>query len=342
MHTDLNFRRDEGGWRLGDNGGYMNKIFLGGVLALFCAATIPARAALLYPFLEPLQVLVASNIAGVTNRAELSREERQQLRALIQAENLMERRVRASLVNDVQVLATISTQLRRSFPDGDFDLLLSDALAQYRDVVTEAALTLGTNVSQLPQSTSTRSAAHTLENTLVLLERIDPTDTSNSGVRSLVTAALRLRALEAALSRLTNASNRGIEFTARINGRVFRANTNGVSITYNPAAEFMTITGREVSGIPSESRTITLYLADVTTGTTSHFFGPPSVGTYATYSEQTVTNSASFISISGHATVSVNATTGEITGRFSFEAGNTFNRSDTARVTSGNFSTRTQ
>jgi hypothetical protein len=232
--------------------------------------------------------------------------------------------------------------LRRGFPDGDFDLLLSDALVQYRDVLAETALTLGPNVSQLPQSTATRSAAATLDSTVVLLDRIDPADISSSGLRPLVTAALRLRSIEAALARLTNAGNRTADFTARVDGRVFRANANGVSITYNPNAEFMTITGREVSGIPSESRTITLFIDGVRPGSTSRFLGPPSIGTYATYSEQGITNSASFISISGHVTVSVNTVTGEVSGRFSFQAGNTIDRSDTARVTSGNFSTRSE
>jgi hypothetical protein len=265
---------------------------------------------LLYSFLEPVQVLVASNIAGVTNRAELSRDERRQLRTLLQVRNLMERRVRASLVNDVQVLATIGTQLRRAFPEGDFDLLLSDALVQYREVLTETALALDTNVSQLPQSTTTRSAANTLDSTLVLLDRIDPADISSSSLRPLVTVALRLRAIEAALARLTNAGNRAAEFTARVDGRVFRANANGVSITYNPIAEFLTITGREVSGIPSESRTITLFVDGVRPGSTSRFLGPPSIGTYAAYSEQGITNSLSFFSISCHVTVSVITVTG--------------------------------
>jgi hypothetical protein len=309
-----------------------------GILTLLTAGSFHVQGALLYPFLEPVQSLVLSNIASVTNRAELPPEERQQLRALLQARNLIDRRGRASLVNDIQVLAGVTPLLQRSFPDGDFELLLSDALVQYRDVLTETALVLGTNVSQLPETPSTRSAANTLENTLALLDRIDATDLSSAGMRPLTTAALRLRSVEAAISRLIRQNGGAAEFTARVNGELLRAAGEGVSVTYNPTAEFITITGRQVTGIPSTSRTITLFIDGVGTGTTSRFLGAPASGSYATYSEQGGTNSATYTSVSGHAVIKVDSRTGEVSGRFSFDAASSFDRSTVVRVNSGNFS----
>jgi hypothetical protein len=102
------------------------------------------------------------------------------------------------------------------------------------------------------------------------------------------------------------------------------------------------VTGREVFGIPAVSRTITLFISDVTPGSTSRFLGAPTTGSYATYSEQGVTNSATYTSVSGHVTVRINAQTGEISGRFSFDGFSAIDRSNVARVTSGSFSVRAE
>jgi hypothetical protein len=338
----LSFRPDEARCRWEIIGGLMRRIIAIGILALFGAGSSNVRAALLYPFLEPVQTLVVSNIAGVTNRAELSREERQQFRALVQARNTLDRRARTGLVNDVQVLASLSTLLPRAFPDGEFDLLLSDALLQYRDVLAFNALTLETNINLLPESPTARAAASTLENTLSLLEQVDPTDLSNAGIRPLVTSALRLRSVEAAIGRLTRDDPGTAEFSARVNGELLRSVGSGVSVTYNPAAEFITITGRELSGVPTVSRTITLFVDGVGPGSTSRFLGTPASGSYATYSEQGNTNSATYTSVSGHVVIKVDERTGEVSGRFSFDGISALDRSQVARVNGGSFSIRTE
>lgn len=309
-------------------------------LVCICASALKSEGALVYPFLDPVRVIVATNIAAVTNRAELTREERQQFRALIQARNQFERRGRASLVNDVQVLATVSPLLRRAFPDGDFDLLLADALVQYRDVLTITALTLETNLAQRPETPVLRAAANTVDNTIDLLENLDVSQVSAAGTRTLVTAALRLRSVEAALARGAGRGSSDTGFSARVNGDLLQASSDGFSITYNPTAEFLTVTGREVSGIPAVSRTITLFISDVIPGSTSRFLGAPATDSYATYSEQGSTNSATYTSVSGHVTVRINAQTGEVSGRFSFTGFDALDRSNVARVTSGSFSAR--
>jgi len=308
-------------------------------MLLLAISAANVRGALLFPFLDPIRSTISTNILVLTNGADLSPEQRRQARFLRQARNSIDRSGRASLVNDVQVLASVSSLVLRAFPEGQLDLLLQAAMEQYRAALVDSALSLATNVTQLPPSPATVTAANTIADTVGLLDLIDTTAGINPANRSLLTAALRLRAVEAALASPTKPLSRAVQFTARIDGQSFRAGSGGgLSLTYNPGSEFLSITAREVGVVPSTSRTITLALNDVTPGTTTHTLGSPGTGTYATYSVIGPTNSASFTSISGQAIVRLDPKSGTLSGTFSFEASDLFRQGAIARISGGNFS----
>lgn len=316
----------------------MRKFFVGGMLLLAISAA-NLRGALLFPYLDPIRNTIASNILVLTDGVDLSPEQRRQARFLRQARNSIDRSGRASLVNDVQVLANVSSLLRRVFPEGQLDLLLQTAMEQYRIELVDSALSLADTVSQLPPSSTTSAAANTIADTVALLDSIDTTADINPGNRSLLTAALRLRSVEAALLSPPKSVIRSSQFTARVDGQSFRGSPgSGLSVTYNPASEFLSITAREVAEVPSTIRTITLTLNDVTAGTRTYTLGSPGTGTYATYSEIGPTNSVSFTSISGQAIVRLDPKSGTLSGTFSFEAPDLFRQGAIARVSGGNFS----
>src|SRR6188508_2035147 len=106
----------------------MRSIIAMGILVLLGASSFQVQGALLYVYLDPVRTQIISNIAELTERDDLSPEERQQLRALRQARLLLNRGGRASLVNDVQILVSVTPLLLRNFPAGEFEPVLTDAL----------------------------------------------------------------------------------------------------------------------------------------------------------------------------------------------------------------------
>ena len=312
-----------------------------GFVAVFtCLSfTLHARGALLFPILNPVRSAIVTNIEVITNSASLSTEQARQLRFLRLAQRNLDRRGAVSLFNDVQVLASVTTVLGRAFPDGEFDALLQEATANYYAALLDFALALSTNVSQMPASRTTTIAANNIADALDILGEFDPAAGLSAQTAILTRATSRLRTAQLFTSRFQRPTNRRDRLSAIVDGRSFQANTtSGLSATYNPSSQFLTVTGREAGSVDSTTRTITLFIGGVLSGTTTHSLGDPATGTYATLTVASPTNSASFTSSSGNAVITLDGTNGTVSGRFSFNADNTVGPAPLLRVTAGDFS----
>src|SRR6188768_3042911 len=135
-------------------GDRMKKLLLVAALALGLSA-IPSTAAVLYPsIIAPLRSAIADEIDSLTNNAALSPQEARQLRLLRQSTRNLNRRGRATLIGDVQILSGLATSLTRSFPGGEFNPLLQQAILDYGDLLLQSAANLQTKISGLPPSSA--------------------------------------------------------------------------------------------------------------------------------------------------------------------------------------------
>lgn len=300
--------------------------------------TSQLRAAVQSPLFDPIRTAILTNITVLTNTSPLSAEQERQLRFLRLAQRNINRAGIPSLFTDVQILGSVSTVLGRAFPDGTFDPVLQTAAVGYYNALLDFGLTLSSNISLLPPSTATTTAINAIEDALDILGTFDPLSSLSAQSVTLSRAATRLRTAQVVTTRARATITRRERFTALVDGKSFQANpASGMSANYNSTAEFLTISGRAISGAPAGTRTITLNIADVRPGTTTHSIGAPASGTYAVYGATSPTNSASFTSTSGTITVTLDANGGTVSGRFSFNAGNGSIPSTTVRVTSGDF-----
>jgi hypothetical protein len=315
----------------------MKKLMVPALFAglLFTSST---RAALLLPLLNPVRSAIVTNISGLTNSTPLSAEQERQLRFLRMAQRNIDRRGPVSLFNDIQVLASVTTVLGRAFPDGEFDPVLETAISGYYTELLSSALTLSSNVTLLPPSTATSIAANNVADALEILGQFNPGASLSAQTALLTRAASRLRTAQLLTSRARSTVGLRDRFAATIDGRPFQANSvSGLSATYNAGSQFLTVTAHETSGA-SGNRSISLFIAGVTSGTTTHSLGSPATGTYAFLTVASPTNSASFTSSSGNAVITLNATTGTVSGRFSFNGTDTVGAGTPVRVTNGDFS----
>jgi hypothetical protein len=299
------------------------------------------RAAVSLPLFNPIRTAIVTNIAALTNEFPLSAVEERQLRFLRLAQRNLTRAGVPSLFTDAQILSSVTTVLGRAFPDGEFEPLLQTAIAGYYEALVNFGVTLSSNVSLLPPSSTTTVASNSVVDALEMLTDFDTSASPGAQTAVLSRAASRLRTAQLLASRPRSRSSRPERFTAIVDGRSFRANAGpSFSANYNPTAEFLTVTAREISGAPTGTRNITLYIGDVRPGTTSHSLGTAVSGTYAVYSTTSPTNSATYTSTSGNVIVTLDVTAGTVSGRFSFNADSASSVRQTVRVMSGDFSGR--
>src|SRR5215218_2796773 len=110
----------------------MKKLLIVTALA-FGLSAISSHAAVLYPsIVSPLRSAIADEIDVLTNSPALSPEETRQLRLLRQSARNLDRRGRATLFGDVQILSSLATSLTHAFPAGEFDPQLQQAILDYR------------------------------------------------------------------------------------------------------------------------------------------------------------------------------------------------------------------
>lgn len=300
--------------------------------------TSQLNAAVFSPLFSPVRAAIATNIMAFTNASELSPEQERQLRFLRLAQRNINRAGVPSLFTDIQLLGSVTTVLGRAFPEGEFNSVLQTAILGYYNALLESALTLSSNVSALPASTASTTAINAINDALDTLAAFDPLTSLPAQTSALNRAASRLRLAQLVTVRARSTIARRDRFNALVDGRSFQANAvGGMSATYNPTAQFLTLSGRDVSAGPAGTRTITIYIDDVRPGTTTHSLGVPASGTYAVYGTATSTNSLSFTSTSGNVTVTLDAAAGTVSGRFSFNAESTSVPSQDARITSGDF-----
>jgi hypothetical protein len=315
----------------------MKKLLMIAALA-FGLSAIPSSAAVLFPsIVSPLRSAIADEIDLLTNSPEQSPEETRQLRLLRQSARNLDRRGRATLFGDVQILSSLTTSLTRGFRDGEFDPLLQQAILDYGDLLLQFASSLQTNINGLPPSTSANQASNAVNDAIQTLGQLDAATSVTTGVQALTRAVSRLRSAEGIINRTRPPVNQSSHMTATVDGRRFNANAGAISASYSPGTQTLTVIGRETSGSLPGSRSIQLILSGVTSGTTTHSLGSPGTGSYATYSATTPTNSIGITSLSGNVTVTLNVTTNQASGRFSFEGGDLFSGQDTVRVTGGDF-----
>jgi hypothetical protein len=318
----------------------MKKLLMIAALA-FGLSAIPSSAAVLYPsIVSPLRSAIVDEIDLLTNNAAVSPEETRQLRLLRQSIRNIDRRGRATLFGDVQVLSGLTSSLTRGFREGEFDPLLQQAILDYGDLLLQFASNLQTNINAQPPSTSVNLASNAVNDAIQTLGQLDAGTSVTTGIQILTRAASRLRSAEGFVTRNRPPVNQGNHMTATVDGRRFNANAGAISASYSPGTQTLTIVGRETAGSLPGNRSIQLILSGVTPGTTTHSLGSPGTGSYATYSTTTPTNSIGITSLSGNVTVTLNVTTGQASGRFSFEGGDLFSGQDTVRVTGGDFAAR--
>jgi hypothetical protein len=292
-------------------------------------------AAVLFPSIfQPIRSGIVDEIQALTNSPPLTPEESRRLRLLNQARRNIDRAGRPSLFGDVQVLASVNNNLTRLFPGGQFTPLMESAIFDFRDLLSASAVNLADTIAQLPPSSSTTFAAATVEEIIDSLALLDTGASVPAGMQVITRAATRLRSAEGFVSRARFDVVRVSRMTAFVDGQRFEAIPTG---TYNGAVEFLTVSGRETGGVLTRNRSIQLSISDVTPGTTTHSLGSPGSGSFATFSERTLTNSVGIPSLSGNAIITLDARTGIVTGRFSFTAQNAFTGEGPVRVTSGEF-----
>lgn len=300
--------------------------------------TFQARAAVASPLFNPVRTAIATNITALTNASELSPDQERQLRFLRLAQRNINRAGVPGLFTDLQILGSVTTVLRRAFPDGEFDPVLQTATIGYYNELLNFGLTLSSNISLLPPSTAPTAAINAIEDALDTLATFDPLTGLSTQMATLSRAASRLRLAQLLTTRARSSTTRQERFNAFVDGRRFQANSvSGLSANYNSTAQFLTLSGRDISGSPSGTRTITLHIDDVRPGTTTHSIGAPASGTYAIYGAASSTNSTSFTSTSGNVTVTLDTNAGTVSGRFSFTADDTAVLGETVRVNSGDF-----
>ncbi len=318
-------------------GGRMKKQLIVAALALGLSV-IPSTAAVLYPsIIAPLRSAIVDEIDSLANNAALSPQEIRQLRLLRQSTRNLSRRGRATLIGDVQILSGLATSLTRSFPEGEFNPLLQQAILDYGDLLLQSAANLQTNISGLPPSTGANTASNAVNDAIQTLGQLDATTPVGTGVQVLNRAVSRLRSAEGISNRTRPPVSLSARMTATVAGRRFIANPGGISANYSSGTETLTIVGRETGGFSPGSSSIQLILTGVTPGTTTLSLGSPGTGSYATFSATTPTNSIGLTSLTGNVTVTLNTTTGQASGRFSFETGDPFSGQDRVRVTGGDF-----
>ena len=300
--------------------------------------TSQLNAAVFSPLFTPIRSAIATNITALTNASELSPEQERQLRFLRLAQRNINRAGVPSLFTDIQILGSVSTVLGRAFPEGEFNPVLQSAILGYHSALLDFGLTLSSNISLLPPSTATATAMNAINDALDTLATFDPLTSLSTQMATLNRAASRLRLAQLVTVRARTTVTRRERLDALVNGRSFQANAAaGMSANYNSTAQFLTLSGRDISGGPSGTRTITIHIDGVRPGATTHSIGVPASGTYAVYGEASSTNSLSFTSISGNVTVTLDAGGGTVSGRFSFNGESASVPSQDVRVTSGDF-----
>lgn len=315
----------------------MRKLMLLAALALGLGA-FSAKGAVLFPSVfQPIRSGIVEEIQSITNEPPRTREENRRLRLLNQARRSIDRAGRATLFGDVQILAGLNNTLSRLFPDGEFTPLIETAILDYRDLMTEAAIDLNDRVGRMPPSGGTVQASNTVADVVDELAALDIASGAGSSMQILTRSATRLRSVEGLLTRTGPGGGRVNRMTAIVDGRRFSATQNGVSGIYNGGSFFLTISGREGVGAGTANRAIQLFLSDVRPGTSTHSLGAAGTGNYAIYSERTATNSIGISSITGNATVTLDAINNTVTGRFNFTAQDVFSGVGPVRVSGGDF-----
>ena len=308
----------------------LTAVLLFGCVHIHAAVSLPSVFA-------PIRSAIADQLAALTNNPAGRGPQARQMRLLRQARRTLDRPGRPSLFGDVQILAGLANSLTRAFPDAEFDLLLQVAVADLQDALRNATVALSNTVAALPPSGSTINASNTLAEVMTSLDQLDPAAGVAGGVQTLSRAAVRLRSVEGLLSRARTTTSRGDRMTATAGNTRFQAEPGAhLSAIYNPAVQFLTISGTQVSGPPTATRTIKLFIANVVPGTTTHSFGSPATGTYAIYSFA-ATNSGGFTSSSGTAIVTLDAVANVVSGRFDFSGIDEPGGGGPDRVTAGQF-----
>lgn len=286
---------------------------LGGCFSA-CAVILWAaqsNAALVYPFIDPIRAEVVAEIVAMQETNGASGFE---YRLLVQARSIIDRRSRASLANDAQVLGSVAGPLLRSANRAIFSPLLATAAQSYFEVIVTDANTAATNLSRLPPSTFVSFAHQSLNLVFLYLDQAASASDLLSQTRLISRAVARLDSVRALIDRIGRDVSPSPSFTAYIRGDLFQSDAPP-SVIYNPGAQVLTISATQIRGL--ERRSIVLNLSRVVPGTSSHLLGDSTTDNYAIYTRQE-TNTVGFTSSTGSAIITVNVDSEGVNGTFSF------------------------
>jgi hypothetical protein len=286
-------------------------------VVVLCSALLASEgfSAVFTSYLGPLRTAVLDEIEFVSS--DVTTSNAFALRPLNQTRRALALRTRPSLTSDLQMLAAAATVLNRSQYADLFAPLVEDTLFTYASLLDTTVDSLGATLDTLPQSAQVLSAQRSLDSIISLRERADTSPNAEIAARLLSRAALQLNALQTTAARLARGNGSGNSSTALsafINGDSFTADSI-TSAIFNPGVGALTITGTQRTG--DATRTLTLSLTDIRSGTTTHILGGVGLGSYAIYSSRG-TNILGYTSVSGSATVTVDTFNRTATGTFSF------------------------
>jgi hypothetical protein len=283
------------------------------MVCLALAGSEGSSAVVTSTFLNPLRDAIADEIAFVSS--DVTTSNAAALRPLRQASRALGRRGHLSLSTELAQLAAASTVLLRSDYADFFFPLIDEAVLNYEDSLETTFASLASTLDTLPQSSQVLAAQRSLDLAGDLLDRAEAATTPEISTRLLSRVAVQLTALQVSIARLSRSTGTAAGgITATVDGETFTSDSSATAI-FNPGLGLLTLTGRQ--GIGTTLRTITISLADVRPGTTTHQLGAIRNGSYAIFSQRG-TNVASFTSVTGSAVINVDTIARTVTGTFSF------------------------
>jgi hypothetical protein len=287
----------------------MRKAGLAVLIFVLCFST--ARAATLLPYLVPVRNEITNQLAILL--ADTNTDNSAQIRTLTQARNLVDRRGRASLQNDLQTLANVSLLLSRTDLALTFSPVLEAAAQNYLATLETTAAVLETNLANLPASDQRVAAEASLDFVNLTLDQAAVAATPIASARTMARAAVRLVALQSLVARLNRDATRRPELRAFAGSETFDA--NNPTATFSPGTGFLSINGTQTRS--GDTRSLSLTISDVRPGTTVHQLSDASTSDYAIYTRRG-TNVVGYTSSSGNIIVTLDAAAQTVSGTFSF------------------------
>jgi hypothetical protein len=285
-----------------------------------CSAilTPSARAVDSLPYFGSLRAEVLNQLNLATNVVEPDKKLVSALRKALTAID----KTKPDYASGSKSLGKIASGLNRTSVSNVFAPVFQSTVADYVGALTGEEDELADRLATTFPSKSRTSAELALERLLAALQSANATDDIILAAKALAAAAKEF-GTATKLTVKAEATRAGDDIvTATVNGAAFKSDSSSTQGTYDPATHDVTISGSIVSGsgLNTTVKTLTLFIDNVPTGTTTYPIGAAGASASALYDVVGVSGTGGVASTSGTLTITLDTVHKLIFGTFSFTA----------------------